>query len=100
VWRSLGLYALCGEDEADLARRFERLRAVSPPGVLDVDLAEWREGRLIGTPEQIREQLAGWADLGVETVILGVGAVPFQVGALDDVECLLEVCGRGPEAPG
>jgi len=100
VWRSLGLYALCGEDEADLARRFERLRAVSPPGVLDVDLVEWREGRLVGTPEQIREQLAGWADLGVETVILGVGAVPFQVGALDDVECLLEVCGRGPEAPG
>ncbi len=26
VWCSLGLYALCGEDEADLARRFERLR--------------------------------------------------------------------------
>ncbi|MFO1538171.1 MAG: LLM class flavin-dependent oxidoreductase [Actinomycetota bacterium] len=100
VWRSLGLYALCGEDEADLARRFERLRAVSPPGVLDVDLAEWREGRLVGTPEQIRAQLAGWADLGVETVILGVGAVPFQVGALDDVECLLEVCGQGRDAPG
>ena len=26
VWCSLGLYALCGEDEADLERRFERLR--------------------------------------------------------------------------
>lgn len=93
VWRSLGLYALCGEDEADLARRFERLRASVPPGVLDgTDLDRWRDGRLVGTPEQIREQLSGWDELGVETVILGVGAVPFHVGALDDVELLAEAC--------
>ena len=26
VWRTLGLYALCGEDDADLERRFERLQ--------------------------------------------------------------------------
>ena len=93
VWRSLGLYALCGEDEADLRRRFERMRDTGPPGVLDgMDLDRWREGRLVGTPEQIREQLAGWGDLGVETVILGVGAVPFQVSALDDVELLAAAC--------
>src|SRR5262249_55515621 len=35
VWRSIGLYALAGEDERDLARRFERLRAATPPGILD-----------------------------------------------------------------
>lgn len=101
VWRSIGLYALCGEDEADLARRFERMRATGPPGVLDgMDLARWREGRLVGTPEQVREQLAGWESLGVETVILGVGAVPFHVSALDDVELLAAACGRsGPAAP-
>lgn len=98
VWRSLGLYALCGEDEADLRARFERMRATGPPGVLDgMDLDRFREGRLVGTPEQIREQLAGWGDLGVETVILGVGAVPFQVSHLDDVELLAAVCGNsGP----
>ncbi len=96
VWRSLGLYALAGEDETDLARRFERLRANSPAGVLDgVTLDQWREGRLVGTPEQIREQLAGWAGLGVETVILGVGSVPFHVGDPDDVALLAEVCGAG-----
>src|SRR4051794_21465356 len=40
VWRTLGLYALCGENEQDLAQRFARLQATSPPGVLDgVDLA-------------------------------------------------------------
>jgi probable F420-dependent oxidoreductase len=100
VWRSLGLYALCGEDEADLRRRFERMRQTGPPGVLDgTDLDRWREGRLVGTPEQIREQLAGWADLGVETVILGVGSVPFHVSALDDVELLAAVCTDAGGAP-
>lgn len=91
VWRTLGLYALAGEDERDLARRFERLCASSPRGVLDgVDLDAFRSGRLVGTVEQVREQVAAWEALGVETLILGVGAVPFQVGALDDVELLAE----------
>lgn len=87
VTRSLGLYALCGDDERDLARRFERLRQVSPPGVLDaVTLEQWREGRLVGTVEQVREQVAGWSALGVETLIVGLGAVPFAVTALDDLQ--------------
>jgi probable F420-dependent oxidoreductase len=89
VARSLGLYALVGDDEADLAARFERLRAATPAGVLDaVSLDEWRVGRLVGTVEQVREQAAAWAGLGVETIILGAGALPFQVGSLDDVAAL------------
>jgi alkanesulfonate monooxygenase SsuD/methylene tetrahydromethanopterin reductase-like flavin-dependent oxidoreductase (luciferase family) len=88
VWRSLGLYALCGEDEADLQRRYDRLQA-NTPGVLDgVDLATFRQGRLVGTVEQVREQADVWKSLGVEDLIVGAGAVPFQVGALDDVELL------------
>jgi alkanesulfonate monooxygenase SsuD/methylene tetrahydromethanopterin reductase-like flavin-dependent oxidoreductase (luciferase family) len=94
MWRSLGLYALCGEDEADLARRFERLRQSTPPGVLDaMTLDEWRVGRLVGTIDQVREQAASWADLGVETLILGVGAVPFHVGSRDDIDLLAEALG-------
>ncbi|MCZ7535975.1 MAG: LLM class flavin-dependent oxidoreductase [Acidimicrobiia bacterium] len=74
LWRSVGLYALCGSDERDLARRFERLRSQSPPGVLDgTTLEDWRVGRLVGTPEQVREQVEEWASLGVETLILGPG---------------------------
>jgi probable F420-dependent oxidoreductase len=88
-WRSLGLYALCGEDERDLAARFDRLRRVSPPGVIDeVTLDEWRTGRLVGTVEQVREQVAGWAELGVETIVVGPGCVPFHVGSLEDLEPL------------
>jgi probable F420-dependent oxidoreductase len=95
VWRSLGLYTLVGENEADLAQRFERLRAVSPPGVLDVaTLDGWRRGRLVGTIEQVREQLEGWEDLGVETVIVGLGAVPFAVTGLDDLDLVAAAFGR------
>lgn len=87
ITRSLGLYALCGEDDDDLARRFERLRALTPPGVLDgVSLDQWREGRLVGTVEQVGEQAETWARHGVETLIVGLGAVPFAVTALDDLE--------------
>jgi alkanesulfonate monooxygenase SsuD/methylene tetrahydromethanopterin reductase-like flavin-dependent oxidoreductase (luciferase family) len=91
VWRSLGLYTLVGESEADLERRFERLRALTPTGVLDaVTLEEFRQGRLVGTVAQVREQLEEWDELGVETLIVGAGAVPFQVGSLDDVDAIAD----------
>jgi hypothetical protein len=55
-------------------------------------------GRLVGTAEQVREQASGWEALGVETIIVGAGAVPFQVASLEDVEALAEVLGRGHES--
>jgi alkanesulfonate monooxygenase SsuD/methylene tetrahydromethanopterin reductase-like flavin-dependent oxidoreductase (luciferase family) len=89
VWRSLGLYTLCGEDERDLARRFELMAEQAPPGVMrGTDLAAFRVGRLVGTVEEVREQAAEWSALGVETLIAGVGAVPFHVTGRDDVEML------------
>jgi probable F420-dependent oxidoreductase len=94
VWRSIGLYALVGEDERDLAARFERLRGATPPGVLDgVTLDDWRVGRLVGTVEQVREQAERWRELGVETLIVGPGAVPFHVASRDDVDALAEALG-------
>ncbi len=56
-------------------------------------LEEWRVGRLVGTVAQVQEQAATWADLGVETLILGVGAVPFHVGTADDIDLLAEALG-------
>jgi alkanesulfonate monooxygenase SsuD/methylene tetrahydromethanopterin reductase-like flavin-dependent oxidoreductase (luciferase family) len=91
VWQSLGLYTLVGENPSDLRRRFEHLCEVSPAGTMKgVTLDEWRVGRLVGTVEEVREQAAGWADLGVETLILGVGAVPFAVTGLDDMALAAE----------
>jgi alkanesulfonate monooxygenase SsuD/methylene tetrahydromethanopterin reductase-like flavin-dependent oxidoreductase (luciferase family) len=89
VWRTLGLYALCGEDQADLERRFERMRTTMPAGVVTESLEQWREGRLVGTVDEVRAQARVWADeLEIETLILGVGPLPFSVSALDDVELL------------
>jgi probable F420-dependent oxidoreductase len=93
VTRSVGLYALAGEDEPDLARRYRRLGELSPPGVLDgVDLAQWRNGRLVGTVEQVREQVCHWESLGVSNLVLTAGALPFAVASGDDVELLVEAC--------
>lgn len=97
VTRSLGLHALVGEDEADLAGRFERLQAMSPAGVLDgVSLDEWRAGRLVGTTEDVREQVAAWDGLGVSELIVNTGAAPFVVGHEDDLEILAEACSLVP----
>lgn len=87
--RSIYTYALVGTDEADLARRFERLRNTAPPGVLDrFTLEEWRRGRLVGTVDQVREQIAEWKDLGVTTLVAFLGAVPFSVTEPDDLQLL------------
>jgi alkanesulfonate monooxygenase SsuD/methylene tetrahydromethanopterin reductase-like flavin-dependent oxidoreductase (luciferase family) len=93
LWRTLGLYALCGEDERDLERRFERMKKDAPAGVMDgADLASFRKGRLVGTVEEVQAQVREWDALGLETLILGVGAVPFHVSSTDDVELLLRAC--------
>lgn len=93
VARSVGLYALAGEDEADLAQRYRRLQQLSPSGVLDnVDLAQWRDGRLVGTVEQVRDQVRRWESLGVSSIVLTTGAVPFALASADDVELLAEAC--------
>ena len=87
--RTLGLYALAGEDEADLAARYDRMRASAPGGMLDkVPLEQWRTGRLVGTVGEIAEQVAGWADLGVAELIVSAGPLPFSVAGRDDVELL------------
>lgn len=93
VTRSVGLYALVGEDEADLARRYELFRSTAPEGVApSMALAEWRRGHLVGTREEIDEQLAGWADLGVAEVILSTGPPPFGPVLPGDLEMLAKAC--------
>jgi alkanesulfonate monooxygenase SsuD/methylene tetrahydromethanopterin reductase-like flavin-dependent oxidoreductase (luciferase family) len=94
--RSVGLYALVGDDERDLRRRWERLREATPPGVLDgVDLDGWREGHLVGTVEQVREQVEAWADAGVDELIVSPAALPFALASLDDVDALAVGCTLG-----
>ena len=95
VTRSLGLSTLVGTDDADVRRRFDRLRAASPAGAVRGTLDEWRVGRLVGTPPQIQEQLVRWEGLGVDELIVGAGAVPFAGTSLDDVSLIAEACNLG-----
>ena len=89
VRRTLGLYALAGEDERDLAARYERMRQTAPGGMLDrVPLEQWRVGRLVGTPDQLAEQVAGWSALGVAELIVSAGPLPFSISGLEDLEVL------------
>lgn len=91
VWRTLGLYTLVGEDEADLESRYRRMQGQAPGGMLDaVSLDEWRRGRLVGAVDEVREQLAGWSELGVAQLVACVGPLPFSLSHPDDVALAAE----------
>ncbi|HYE79455.1 MAG TPA: hypothetical protein VEI97_15830, partial [bacterium] len=62
---------------------------LAPAGAVRARTVEdYRTGRLVGTAEQVREQLAAWAGAGVATVIVSIGALPFAVTNVDDLELL------------
>ncbi|HEX5947950.1 MAG TPA: TIGR03560 family F420-dependent LLM class oxidoreductase [Actinomycetota bacterium] len=80
VRRSVGLYALVGEDDRDLAARWRALQRWTPGGVLDGITPEaWGRDKLLGTPDRVAERLAGFEDLGVGELIVSVGSLPFAV---------------------
>ena len=91
--RSVGAYVIAGRDENDVRARYERVVARTPVGVLvdehngtAVSWDEFRQGRIAGTSQEVIEQLGRLSDLGVEEVIVGLGALPFQVGDEEDVD--------------
>lgn len=93
VVRTVGLHALVGENERDLRRRFERLRAAAPAGaVRAASVDEWRRGRLVGTVEQVREQVDAWAAVGVRELIVNAGPIPFHVVDLEDLPAIATAC--------
>lgn len=87
--RSVNRHALVGEDEADLRRRWDRRRVSTPGGATAATtLAEYRRGHLVGTMDQVRQQVADWAGAGVTALVVNLGALPFQVTHTDDLELL------------
>ncbi|HVF54043.1 MAG TPA: LLM class flavin-dependent oxidoreductase [Actinomycetota bacterium] len=90
--RSVGAYVFTGRDDTDLRRRFERLMEVTPAGILGdtgdpgVSWERFRETRVAGTVAEVTDRLGRLADLGVEEVIVSLGALPFQVADIEDVE--------------
>lgn len=90
--RSVGVYVLAGTDDADAAARFERLRNRTPEGVMQsatggpgVSWDEFRRSRVAGTVSEVVDRLGVLESLGVEEIVVGLGALPFQVSDEDDV---------------
>ncbi len=91
--RSVGAYVLAGADEGDARRRYERLVERTPPGVLrpsgggtGVSWEEFGRTRVTGTPTEIVDRLGSLERVGVEEVIVSLGALPFQVADEEDVQ--------------
>lgn len=85
--RSVNRLALVGEDERDLRRRWELLGALSVPGALcGMSLDAYRRDRLVGTVEQVGEQLADWTAAGVTALVVSLGALPFTVTGFDALD--------------
>ena len=93
----VALPALVGEGHADLSRRFERLRRLSPSGkTAGVTLDDWRRGRLVGTVEEVRRQLDGWAAMGVSTVVVAPAAALSVREETDDLGTVAAACSLEP----
>jgi probable F420-dependent oxidoreductase len=78
--RSVGLYALIGDDPASFAEVFERGRSAMPGGAMrDETVQTWRSDTLSGTPEQIAERVEAFAAMGVEELIVSPWVLPFAL---------------------
>ena len=92
--RSVGVYLMAGKDDADARQRYERLLERTPAGVLKqpgsegaaVSWDEFRRDRFAGTVAEVTERLGELAEMGVQEAILTLGALPFQVADIEDVE--------------
>lgn len=91
VRRSIGLYTLIGEDERDLVARYRALQRWTPGGALDEELLDdWARDKLVGTPEQVLDRLAAFAELGVEEVVCSPASIPFSLYDASALDVLAE----------
>lgn len=89
VFQSLGLYAVVAETEHELNELFDEITKLSPKGVPDgKTLESWKQGRLVGTTEEVAHQLTQWAELGVDEMIVNPGFAPFHVGSNEIIETI------------
>lgn len=93
--RSAGAYVMTGTDDADVKRRYERLLEVTPPGVLTgtdgggaVSWEEFKASRIAGGVSEVVDTLGQLSEMGAEEVIVTLGALPFQLSDIEDVELL------------
>jgi probable F420-dependent oxidoreductase len=86
---SIGLYSIVGQDERDLAARFDRLAAWAP-GLGDQTAASFGATTLTGTPAQVLEKVSALGALGVEEVIFTPAQIPFAIPDGEIVDLIAE----------
>lgn len=88
---SVGLYTVIGEDDHDLAARWEAMRRWMPGGALDrEDVDAWRGDALVGTVDEAVERVRAFAELGVEEMIVAPAPLPFAIPDTSMVELIAE----------
>jgi probable F420-dependent oxidoreductase len=75
----VGLFAVVGEDETDVRRRWDALAAWIPGAVAGDSIESFRADALVGTPSQVRERVAEFASVGVEEIVIAPASVPFAI---------------------
>lgn len=76
IRRSLMAAHIIGRDRAEVRERGKRLQAAVPgwaaqaPDVDDMVRTQRERGALVGTPDEIVAQIRGWADQGIQRVML------------------------------
>jgi probable F420-dependent oxidoreductase len=86
---SIGLYAIVGEDQRDLAARIDRLAAWAP-GLERETASALAASTLCGAPDEVLERIGRLAELGVEEIILSPAHIPFAIPDASMVELLAE----------
>jgi alkanesulfonate monooxygenase SsuD/methylene tetrahydromethanopterin reductase-like flavin-dependent oxidoreductase (luciferase family) len=85
------MYTVVGEDHEDLVTRFRTLQSWMPGGALDRETLEsFMSDTLTGTPDQVLERVARFAELGVEEVIVAPAPIPFALPDPSIVEVFAE----------
>ncbi len=89
--RSVGLYTLIGDDDAELGSVFERGRAAMPGNAMAAEsVASWCADTLSGTPDRIIERVEAFASAGVEELIVSPWVLPFALIEPEQIERFAE----------
>jgi probable F420-dependent oxidoreductase len=85
--RSVGLYSLLGQDDADAREAFARGKAAMPGDAMRDDTYErWCDETLSGTPDMALARVAALEDMGVEEIVVAPWVLPFAVPEPAQVE--------------
>jgi alkanesulfonate monooxygenase SsuD/methylene tetrahydromethanopterin reductase-like flavin-dependent oxidoreductase (luciferase family) len=91
IRRSVGLYTLVGEDEADARSRWDGFVRWAPGGAFDgASLEDWSADTLAGSVDQVMERLGAFARLNVEEVVVNPAPLPFAVADPEIVDLVAE----------